>query len=147
MNIDPTDLPIPTAPYIVTINQPYCSGYEIGPGQLYCFPVTVGYHQRILFNCIHTARNLQDYTLNCWFSTAPHDPVMFYKNRTYAVHLLKSKAQQFALQDKNYTGCEKHPPASVRYITVEPGTYYFNIENITGYKNKFEMQFILADLA
>lgn len=146
-SIDPTELPKPTAPHIVTINQPYSSGYLIGPGQIASFPVIVGYHQRILFNVIHTARHLQDYTLACWFSSTvlPNDKVLFYANRTYSIHLLKSKAQQFALQDINYTGCDK-PQASVRMIDVEPGMYYYNIENLTGYINKFEFQFILTDL-
>jgi len=146
MPIDPTDLPKPTAPYIVTINQPYCSGYQIGPNQIACFPIIVGSSQRVLFNAIHTSRHLQDYTLACWFSTVPNNPVLFYKNRTYSIHLLKNKAQQFALQDINYNGCEKHPQPSVRIINVEPGMYYFNIANLTGHLNKFEFQYILTDL-
>jgi len=138
--IDPTDLPIPTAPRIVTINQPYSSGYSVGPNQVYCFPVTLGQNQRIMFNTIHTSYNVQDYTLGCWFSTVPYNPVLFYPDRVYQVHLLKQKAQQFALQDINYNGsCAV--PKSVRYLELEPGMYYYNIENLTGHINKFEFRF------
>jgi hypothetical protein len=144
--IDPTDEPIPTAPYIVTINQPYASGYQVGPNQVFCFPFLVGQNQRIMYNALHTSYNVQDYTLAAWFSTAPYNPVLFYSNRTYIVHLLKRKASQFALQDINYVGPQQYPPPSVRTIDVEPGMYYFNIENLTGHINKFEFQFTITDL-
>lgn len=144
--IDPTDLPIPTAPRIVFINQPYACGYEVGPNQTICFPIMVGSSQRILFNVIHTAIRLQDYTLWCWFSTAPFDPVLFYKNRTFRTSLLKGKATQYALQDINYNGSCKLAPPGVRMVDVEPGMYYYNIENVTGYVNKFEFQFCATDL-
>ena len=150
MTTDPTDLPLPSLPPIVLIDPPYCSGYTINPNQAVCFPVIVGWHQRIMFNVIHTSIERQDYTLSCWFSTTPNDPVLYYPNRTFAIHLLKSKATQYALQDESYISpCM--PPPSVRIIyvpSVPPfgSQYYYNIKNLTGYPNKFEFQFCALDL-
>jgi len=144
--IDPTDQPIPTAPYIITVNQPYATGYQIGPNQMLCFPFLCGYHQRVMYNVLHTSLEVQDYTLAAWFSIKPHDPILFYQNRESTVHLLKRKACQFAVQDINYNGSQKIPPLGVRTLFLPTDEYFFNIENITGHINKFEFQFTITDL-
>jgi hypothetical protein len=149
-SIDPTELPLRARPPIVLIHQPYASGYVINPNQAVCFPVVVGWHQRILFNVIQTSKERQDYTLSCWFSTAPNDPVLYYPNREYCFHLLKNKATQYALQDGSFkTPHCVQPSVRLLYVpsVLPAGTeYYFNIKNSTGYPNKFEFQYTVTDL-
>jgi hypothetical protein len=145
--IDPTDEPLPTNPFIVEIMPPYSTGYELQPNQVYCFPVIVLQNQRTIFNLLHTSLGVQDFTIATSFSTKPYNPVLFYPNRTYKIHLLKRKALQFALQDITYAGSQKNPPAQIRTILVEPGNmYYFNVENLTGHINKFDFIFDLVTL-
>jgi hypothetical protein len=144
--IDPTDLPLPTRPFLVEICPPYCMGYEVHQNQVLVFKFTVGQNQRIIFNVRQTCATVQDYTLACWFSTLPYNPVMFYYNRTYQTHLLKRMSLQFALQDINYTGSCRKPPMGTRTIAVEPGIYYYNIQNLTGHINKFDFVFTTVDL-
>jgi hypothetical protein len=143
---DPTDLPLPANPFLVHIHPPFCDGYQVNPNQVFVFKFIVGHSQRIIFNVRQTSLTVQDYTLACWFSTKPYNPVLFYYNRTYQVHLLKRMNLQFAMQDINYDGSCKKPPIGMRTIAVEPGIYYYNVENLTGHINKFDFVFQTVDL-
>lgn len=144
--IDPTELPLPANPFLVTIEPPYATGYQVNPNQVFVFPFTVGFHQRVIFNLRHTSTLVQDYTLACWFSTAPFDPVLFYPNREIKTSLLKRMNLQFAMQDANYNGSQKIPPTGIRTIAMIPGIYYYNVENLTGQINKFDFVFQTVDL-
>lgn len=143
---DPTELPLPSNPFLVTISPPYSTGYQVNSNQVFVFPFTVGLNQRIVFTLRHTFNETQDYTLACWFSTDPYDPVLFYANRTYQTHLLKRMNLHFAMQDINYNGSQKTPPTGMRTVYMNPGIYYYNVENLTGHINKFDFVFQTVDL-
>jgi hypothetical protein len=144
--IDPTDLPLPAKPFLVTIEPPYATGYQVNSNQVFVFPFTVGMNQRVIFNLRHTSNNVQDYTLSCWFSTKPFNPVLFYPNREIKTSLLKRMNLQFAMQDINYNESCKTPPIGMRTILQTPGIYYYNVENLTGHINKFDFVFQTVDL-
>lgn len=126
-----------TSSEIEIVTPPYDTGYLTGPGQIFAFPFAVAANTRVIFNIMHTRTYREDFSLACWFSSGLKVPVLTYPNDTYYISLQRAN-RAFCLQDINYSGSMATPTHDTYTILVEPGDYYFQVQNRVNAVNKFE---------
>lgn len=115
------------APRIIQINQPYVSQYDLLGLQVHVYSIDLLANQRITFSLIHMSKEIQDYTIGCWFSLTPLENVIRQPNSSYYFSLEHNGTKHFSLQDKNNIDNNFTPDRIIFYLN--PGRYYFNIEN------------------